>query len=97
MSLSGVSHFERGRHPKKYVAVLKDGKRVSFGHQDYEHYKDSVPRSMGGGIWSHLDHRDAGRRANYRSRHGGVRRGSTGRPAYQVKYTPAWFSWHYLW
>jgi len=94
--LSGVDHFERGSYPSKYVAILKDGKRVKFGHQDYEQYKDSVPKNMGGGKWSHKDHGDSTRRASYRRRHQGVQTKS-GRPAYKVKYSPSWFSYNYLW
>lgn len=81
---------------KKYVAIMKNGRRVGFGHRDYEHYKDQVPRSMGGGKWSKLDHGDKDRRANYRARHGGVETAS-GKKAYRKKFSPAWFSWHYLW
>lgn len=91
-----VLRFERGDGRYKYTAVLKDGTRVHFGHRDYQHYRDSVPVRMGGGLWRHKDHKDKKRRDGYRSRHAGVLTKS-GRPAYQVKYSPAWFSWHYLW
>jgi len=94
--LQRVDHFERGTYPHKYVAVMKDGKKVRFGHQDYEQFKDSVPKSMGGGVWSHKDHGDTKRRQNYRKRHAGVKTKS-GKPAYRVKYSPSWFSYHYLW
>uniref|UniRef100_A0A6C0BP36 Uncharacterized protein n=1 Tax=viral metagenome TaxID=1070528 RepID=A0A6C0BP36_9ZZZZ len=94
--LQRVDHFERGSYPHKYVAIMKDGKKVRFGHQEYEHYRDSVPRSLGGGQWSHRDHGDSARRKNYRSRHGGVKTKS-GTPAYKVKYSPSWFSYHFLW
>lgn len=92
---SGIK-FVRGPYPKKYQAILPNGKKVNFGDQRYEHYKDSVPKNLGGKLWSHLDHRDKSRRSNYRSRH----RGSLNRdnvPAYRVKYSPSWFSYHYLW
>lgn len=95
-TLPKVSHFERGKYPHKYTAVMKDGKRVHFGHQDYEHYRDSVPKGMGGGLWSHRDHRDEKRRKSYRARHGGIR-SKSGRAAYRKKYTPSWFSYHLLW
>lgn len=92
----GVERFVVGPGRYKYTAILKNGKRVNFGHRDYEHYRDSVPVAKGGGRWSKLDHGDAKRRANYRSRHGGVMTGS-GNFAYRVKYSPSWFSYKYLW
>lgn len=94
--LQRVDRFEVGSGRYKYTAVMKNGKRVNFGHRDYEHYRDSVPQSMGGGRWSHKDHGDAKRRQNYRKRHAGVKTKS-GKPAYRVKYSPSWFSYHYLW
>lgn len=91
--------FAMGRGHHKYTAVvpLQGGtRRVHFGHRDYEHYKDRVPASMGGGRWSRKDHLDPQRRRNYRARHEGVRT-SRGRRAIDVPYSPAWFSYHYLW
>ncbi len=57
---------------KKYDAILWNKRagrerRVPFGDAHYEHYRDST----GVGLWSHRDHGDVGRRANYRRRHGG--------------------------
>lgn len=94
--LAQVDHFERGKYPHKYVAIMKDGSKVKFGHQDYEQYKDSVPVNLGGGLWSHKNHHDADRRKNYRTRHSGVRTKS-GQSATVIKYSPSWFSYHYLW
>lgn len=95
--MNGVDYFEvPTTGTAKYVAVLKNGQRVRFGHRDYEHYKDTVPRAKGGGKWAHRNHLDTARRDAYRSRHQGVRN-RFGRPAYLVKYSPAWFSWNYLW
>lgn len=85
---------KKGKH--KYVAILPNGKRVRFGHRDYEHYKDQVPKRQGGGRWSHKDHGDAKRRKSYRARHGGLKC-KDGRRCIDVKYSPAWFSYHYLW
>lgn len=96
MQLAQVEKFVKGAYPKKYTAVMKDGTRVHFGDQRYEHYRDAVPKRMGGGLWTQLDHNDPERRKNYRLRHAGVRtRG--GKRAYQVKYSPSWFSYNYLW
>lgn len=106
--LARVERFERGHGKYKYTAVLKEGtvvngktvKRVNFGHKDYEQFRDSVPISMGGGLWSHKNHGNDKRRQNYRSRHAGVKLTTgprSGTPAYRVKYTPSWFSYHFLW
>lgn len=73
---------------KKYrakVLVKKDViKNVDFGDSRYEHYKDST----GLGLWSHKDHNDSNRRRLFRARH---------RLNAKKKYSPAWFSWNYLW
>lgn len=95
-SLPRGTRFVRGPGKYKYTAILPNGKRVNFGHRDYQHYRDSVPRSMGGGLWSSKNHGDSSRRANYRKRHSGVRTRS-GERAYLKKYSPSWFSYHYLW
>jgi len=77
------------RSGKKYMAVLeKNGKlrKVHFGDSRYEHFRDSTPERF----WKHLDHLDEKRRQKYRLR--------AGRQGYQkIKYSPAWFSWNYLW
>lgn len=88
--------FTKGPGVKKYTAHLPDGRKVHFGHRDYQHFRDAVPRGQGGGLWSHKDHGDTKRRANYRKRHAGVRT-ADGRRAIDVKYSPAWFSYHMLW
>jgi hypothetical protein len=90
---------EKGK--KKYTAIVpRDGGktqiRVSFGHRDYQHYRDQVPVGMGGGKWSHKDHNDPQRRANYRKRHAGIL-SADGEPSYLKRYTPAWFSYYFLW
>ena len=95
MSLNGIRFIEgSGKH--KYTAILPSGKKVSFGDRNYEHYKDTVPKNQGGGLWSHQNHLDPVRRASYRSRHGALRC-KNGQICVDIKYTPAWFSWHYLW
>lgn len=80
----------------KYVAILPDGKKVFFGHRKYEHYKDSVPKSMGGGKWSHMDHRDPVRRQRFFARFEG-QRCSNGKRCIDIPFSPAWFSYYYLW
>ena len=98
---SGV-YFEKAspKSGKKYVAYIPkvDGKfkKVSFGARAYEHYKDSVPKRLGGGKWSSKNHMDKDRRRNYRNRHSGMRN-KDGKRSIDVKYSPAWFSYHFLW
>lgn len=82
--------FQKGPSGKKYTAILPSGKRVHFGASDYEQYKDSVPKNLGGQLWSHKDHLDEKRRKSYRARHGA-------QGYYKIKYTPAWFSYYFLW
>ena len=89
--------FQKGPGKKKYTAILPDGRRVHFGHRDYEHYKDSVPTRMGGGIWSHKNHLDKTRRRNYRNRHGGMMCKKQQKKCISIKYSPAWFSYYFLW
>ena len=95
-SLPRGTKFVKGSGRYKYTAIMPSGKRVHFGHRDYQHYKDSVPKSMGGKLWSHKDHGDKKRRDNYRKRHGGVKL-KNGKSAISKKYSPSWFSYHYLW
>lgn len=90
------TRFVKGSGNHKYTAILPDGKRVSFGHKDYEHYKDSVPKSLGGGLWSHRDHGDPKRRDSYRARHGGMKC-KDGVSCITKKYSPSWFAYFYLW
>jgi len=92
---SGIK-FVKGHNKHKYTAILPNGKRVNFGHKDYQQYKDSVPKRLGGKLWSHKDHLNKERRQNYRLRHKKVET-KNGGLAYKVKYSPSWFSYYYLW
>lgn len=84
---------------KKYVAVLKDGSRVPFGDRRYQHYKDRVPTELGGGRWTRLNHLDDERRKSYRSRAFGQLASNFGtiQRAITIPYSPAWFSFNFLW
>ena len=95
-SLAKGITFQKGPSKKKYTAILPTGKHVHFGHRDYEHYKDSVPKHLGGGLWSHKDHLDPKRRKNYRKRHGGMKC-KDGKQCITKRYSPAWFSYYFLW
>ena len=85
---------------KKYQAIipLPNGKTklVSFGDRRYQQYKDSVPKSMGGGKYTSKNHLDKQRRASYRARHGSLTC-KNGEKCIAVKFSPAWFSYYYLW
>ena len=89
-------HFVRGKYPYKYTAVVsyKNGKvkRVSFGHQDYQQYRDGTDLKL----YKRLDHLDFDRRRRYRARHSKIFN-KDGMAAYKIKYSRAWFSYHYLW
>ena len=96
MYLSKKIVFTKGPGFKKYTATLVDGKKINFGDKRYEHYKDSVPVSQGGGLWKKLDHKDSERRKNYRKRHSGMKC-KNGVRCIDIEYSPAWFSYHFLW
>ena len=75
---------------KKYSAILKNKETnrtvtVNFGDKRYQQYNDST----GLGLYSHLNHNDKKRRSLYRARHKVHLK-----PGY---YSPAFFSYKYLW
>lgn len=83
--------FEKARAKgKKYTAIIRNKttgrkKKINFGASDMEQYKDST----GLGLYSSKDHGDKKRRDNYRKRH---------KTYYSPDhYSPAFFSWKYLW
>jgi len=85
-------HFQKSKNRnKKYDAILQNKKtgrikKVSFGSSFNKHYHDST----GVGAWSHLNHYDEKRRDLYRKR--------AGVNGFQLrKFSPAWFSWNFLW
>lgn len=84
--------FRRSKNKrKKYDAILFDTatgktKYVGFGSRIplMQQYKDST----GLGLYSYLDHLDKDRRRSYRARH---------YKTHLKKYSPSYFSWHFLW
>jgi hypothetical protein len=82
--------FTKSTNPNKKYDIVVDGKKISFGAAGYQQYHDKI------GLYSNLDHKDVKRRQAYRNRHSKILL-ADGRPAYKVRYTPAWFSWNYLW
>ena len=81
--------FVKGPGNYKYTAIIGT-RRVNFGDKRYQHYHDKI------GTYSSLNHNDKRRRANYRKRHSAIIK-KDGRRAVAVKYSPSWFSYHYLW
>jgi len=91
-----IGKWMEGTGDKKYKVILyqniddyyqqKSWKTVQFGAKGYQQYQDSTPLKL----YSSEDHLDESRRDNYRARHGAQ--------GYQEnQYSPAWFSWNYLW
>ena len=89
-----TSNFEliwsEGTGNKKYkVKIFKNDKKiktVQFGDKRYQQYQDNTPLKL----YSFMDHNDKNRRRLYRLRHGGK--------GYQkILFSPAWFSWNFLW
>lgn len=96
MNLKGIRFIKSPKKSKKYRAILPNGSKVDFGSSSFQHFKDSVPKSQGGGIWSHMDHNDKERRKNYRKRHSAIRL-KDGSRAIDKIYSPAFFSYYLLW
>ena len=76
---------------KKYDAILEHKttgrrKKISFGQRGASQYRDST----GLKLYSNFDTNDPKRKKLYQQRHEGE-----GEP--NRKYSPGWFSWHYLW
>jgi hypothetical protein len=59
-----ATEWSRGKWPKKYEVTV-NGKRIAFGDQRYEQYRDSSPL----GLYKDKDHNDKKRQANYTRRH----------------------------
>lgn len=85
-----IIEWMKGTGYKKYKVYIYfpngSKKTVQFGDIRYEHYKDTTPLKL----YTQKNHYDTERRRLYRLRHG--------KKNYQKKkYSPAWFSWKYLW
>ncbi len=94
-----------GSTGKKYRVVLPagggeypEGATLEFGATGYPHFKDRVPKDLGGGLWpgERHEHGDERRRWRYWKRHRGIKL-ADGRVAADVPLTRAWFSAHFLW
>ena len=99
--------FTKGPSSKKYKVWLRNkstGKirTLTFGAKGYEQFRDSTPKSKGGGLYTYKDHGDSGRRRGYFSRHSGGRSTKAAAMAYETRkssglYTPRLLSHKYLW
>jgi len=84
--------FEKSKRVnKKYSAILQNKKTgrtktLPFGSSLHENYKDETGLNM----YPEKMHGDIKRLELYRKRHAGE--GDESR-----KYSPGWFSWHFLW
>jgi len=79
------------RKGKKYDGILEHKKTklkkyIPFGAVGYQQYKDST----GLKLYTDMDHLDDTRRKSYRARH-------AANGYEKVKYSPAYFSFNYLW
>lgn len=84
--------FRKSKTKNKKYDAYYNGRWIPFGDVRYQHYKDST----GLGLYSHLDHKDKYRRANYRARHKAVLLKDKS-PAYKNKNSPAYWAYTYLW
>jgi hypothetical protein len=82
-------------HPNDKITHIKT---IRFGGikengEPYGQYFDKI------GHFSKYNNYDTNRRKNYRLRHSSIYMDDDGTevPAYQYKYSPAWFSYNYLW
>lgn len=73
---------------KKYSVIVGD-RVVHFGSRLNQQYEDKI------GMYDYLDHHDYKKRKNFQSRMSKIMIDCE--PAYRKKYSPLWFSWHFLW
>lgn len=84
--------YEVGKsdNPSKMYDVFRENKYLfSFGHPDYQNYKDYF------GEYPETIHGDKTRQKNYIKRHMGIM--SNGVPAPTIQESPAYFSMRFLW
>ena len=99
--------FAKGPGAKKYKVWLRHKttnkvRTLTFGAKGYQQFKDSTPRSKGGGLYTRKNHGDAKRRRSYFSRHSGGVTIKADAVADAVRtsrglYTPKLLSHIYLW
>ena len=87
-----MPEFKKSTRVNKKYMVKVGNKWIHFGNKNYQQYFDKVPLKL----YSHLDHKDPKRRANYRNRHKAIKL-KDGSYAYKNKEQPAYWSMQYLW
>ena len=87
-----MPEFKRSTRKNKKYMVRYNGKWIHFGDTRYKHYEDTT----GLGLYSHLNHGNSARRANYLTRATGIKNKS-GELTYHDKSSPNYYSVRYLW
>ena len=65
----GKYNYEKSTRKNKKLMVIVDGKKIHFGDNRLQHFKDKT------GIWKSLDHNDPKRRKYYLTRSAGIKDG----------------------
>lgn len=81
LSISGVTDFGYSKAKDKRFYVVYEGRRINFGSKQGSTY---------------IDHADDDKRKAWKARHNKILL-KDGRPAYTVKTSPEYYSWHLLW
>lgn len=81
--------FPSSKKYKKYL-TYHNNKKVYFGDNRYEHYKDRL------GYFKDLNHNDNERRSNYRKRHRAITDKDNNK-VYLKMTSPSYYSYKYLW
>ena len=84
--------FKKSTRKDKKYKVYYNNKWIHFGNKNYQHYKDST----GLGIYSHLDHNDKKRQANYLARAKGIKT-KDGKLTWNDPESANFYSVKYLW
>lgn len=81
--------FAKSKLLDKKYSVIVNGKVVHFGSSYNGQYHDKI------GMFSHLDHNNSTKRRMFKARMSKIM--TNCKPTYKIKYSPLWFSWHFLW
>lgn len=76
---------------------LPAGTRFVKAEDGKHKYIAVIQRSDGGEERSSMDHLDKKRRVAFRARFKGMRCGGSGERCVDVRLSPAWFAYHFLW
>ena len=87
-----MPQFRKSTRKNKKYDVFYNNKWIPFGQNTMEQYFDSTPLKL----YSHMNHGDPIRRANYLARAKGIKNKS-GDLTWKDKNSPNYYSVHYLW